>query len=131
MVLESLEKVKKINFRIRLIETQINNIRSQIEITGGGYSETKPNPGYINSFIEIGIAKIDELKREMDILIEKRESILKNFYVLPPRLYELIYYRHVDNFRWKKISGLVGYSESRCYELYRDAKSLLTAKNVG
>ena len=126
MVIEKIKEVRQLKFQIKIIDSKINEIRSQIQGQAIKYSDIPKMESYRNNIMQNLMEKIIELENKKSRLQMKIDIILEELSELPEMIYKVVYYKHVDNLTWLEIADKLNYSVSQCRRFYIEAKKLIT-----
>lgn len=124
LVIEKLREIRKLRFKIKRIDEQIEDIRGKMEHHAIIYSDLPKNPGYKDNIMEMFMSRIEELELEKSKIQLKIDMILDEISFLPEASYRVLIYKYVDEMSWEQISQKLGYSKSSCQRFCNNAKKI-------
>ena len=115
-----LSHMRHINEDIREIELRINQIKERVDLMGIAYDRVVVSTSTQGDSIGEAVATLDELKQELADRIKSYQRLFEEARDMCQRHYVgrwSLWMHEVEGKKWSHIAKLIGYSESRTYDI--------------
>lgn len=125
---EFLQQIRKIEFEIKMMEREINELYTPISAVRFDNIPGVPDPDATLHIVErIGVLQ-EQYQARVDELLKRRdECVMTIMKIKNNKAAEVLYYRYLDSFTFGTIARLMKYSKERIFQLHREGLNELDA----
>lgn len=129
---QELKNIKYLDFKINSEIKELEKLKIYEDILKGiDYSKDKvqnSNTSDISDTI-VKIVDLEEsIKKNISILVEKKNKLKSQITILEPTMYQILYLRYFKYLSWSEISSQIYYSEGYIKKLHGIALEILRKK---